>query len=239
MRAKSSGSSFLPKKALCNDHWASEIVNQGFLSSPSTRPARPSPAARPSEPARKSRRAVRCVMVVLPFRGARSLVDDGVEDADFLPVFFVFLDELLVAFVVLVLVVSCLVLEDQVQGDVKVAVVDRAVEVLAANASGEVNRAVVLGQVLVTGLDEFLLGLGGIVLEGEVDHVADLTFAGVPGPLRLLFRQGPGLLGTVSQPGEQHHPQDQATRQDQPHDLHSQKNSLANRDVTMQLVYPP
>src|SRR5262245_61223369 len=104
-RGKSRGSSFLPKKARCSDHWASEIVNQGFLSSASARPS-PRPAARPAEPARNERRSMGCRMGC---SGVWLLGEDGVENADGLPGVLVLRDELLVPRVVLVLVVGGLV----------------------------------------------------------------------------------------------------------------------------------
>src|SRR5207249_3566993 len=116
------------------------------------------------------------------------LVHDRIEDADLLPVVLVLLDELLVAGVLLVLIVGRLVLEDQVQSDVEVAVVDVAVEVLAANASGEVDGAIVIGQVLLAGLNKLLLRLVRVLLEGEVNHVSNLTYTGILGALRLLQR---------------------------------------------------
>src|SRR5262245_36187040 len=68
-----------------------------------------------------------------------SLLHDGVEDADQLPVVFVFRDVLAMARMILVAVVIGLGLEDDMQGDIEVANVDRAVQGLRQSSHGEEN----------------------------------------------------------------------------------------------------
>ena len=83
----------------------------------------------------------------------------------------------------LVLVVAGQILEDHVQGDVEVAIVDFAFEILSEGAGGEVDFAVVPAQVLLTGGDQLGRGLGRIVLELEEDHVSQIPAGlGVSGP---------------------------------------------------------
>jgi hypothetical protein len=91
-----------------------------------------SPSARNASALCKIFRAVykRCVLdrqTLCPPSDLRACLDVGVEDADFLPVGLVFFDELFVSRVVLVTVMGRLVLENDVQGHVKITVVDGAV----------------------------------------------------------------------------------------------------------------
>src|SRR4051812_34852612 len=86
----------------------------------------------------------------------RTLAGHRIEDANAGPGGAVLGDETVVQFGFLVVVVGGLVLEDDVQPDVPVAVVHVAGEVVGEGAAREEDDAGVAGQVLPAGADEAL-----------------------------------------------------------------------------------
>ncbi len=76
-----------------------------------------------------------------------SLLNDGVEDADFLPILFVLRDELLMRRGRLVFVMGGLILEDDVQGHVEISIIHLAAQLLSQDSAGEGHGPGVAGQV--------------------------------------------------------------------------------------------
>jgi hypothetical protein len=96
-----------------------------------------------------------------------------VEHANGCPVIALFLDELGVFRSRLVLVVGGFVGEDDMEGDVEVAVVDFPIELIREHAGGEPDGPGMIGQVVLASGDQGLLGYGGRILKFEEDVVRE------------------------------------------------------------------
>ena len=83
-----------------------------------------------------------------------------------------FRNEFLVSLGLGVLIVSRLVLKHQMQSYVKVSIIHVPLHFGGERSHGKPDRARVIRKVLFAGGDEFLLGLGRIVLQREIDIVA-------------------------------------------------------------------
>jgi hypothetical protein len=75
--------------------------------------------------------------------------------------------------VMVVVVVRCLVLENDVQPDISVAVVDGTDVILSQRSAREVDDTRMDGQVFPASIKQGLSGIRGIVEQGEVDVVGD------------------------------------------------------------------
>ena len=100
-------------------------------------------------------------------------IDIRIEDADRGPERLAGLDELEMTRVILISVVSCLVAEDHVKGDIKALVIDVSIELFSDHASAEMQNSFVAGEVLAAGFDQLLSVLRSVFGEGEEDHMAD------------------------------------------------------------------
>jgi hypothetical protein len=92
-----------------------------------------------------------------------------------------FLDELFVFGRGLVLVVGGLVGEDDVQGDIEVADVDFAIELVGEDAGGEPDRAGMIREVFLAGGDQLLFGGWRRIFEFEEDVVGEHGLLGLRG----------------------------------------------------------
>ena len=104
------------------------------------------------------------------------LAQVGIIDTDLGPVVPVQFDELLVALRDLVEVMGLAIGKDQVQGHVKVPLVDLPVQIGNQRSDGKVDRPVMPGEIMAAGRTKFLDPLRTVLMEGEIDDVGKLLF---------------------------------------------------------------
>ena len=98
----------------------------------------------------------------------------GVEDTDLGPAFLVHRDKLQVAIRHLVAIMRVAISKDDMQGHIKVPLVDRSIKIWNQRSNGKVDRAIMSSEIVAAGRTQLFDPVRIVVIEGEVDDVGDL-----------------------------------------------------------------
>lgn len=100
------------------------------------------------------------------------LVDDRVEDSDLLPIALMLGNELIVALGNLICIVGGTIFEDEIKGDMEIAIVDIAGSI-GQDPCGEEQSTGMIGQVLLATGNQRSARVGRRVSQSKVDHVRE------------------------------------------------------------------
>ena len=98
----------------------------------------------------------------------------GVEDTNLGPALLVQRDKLQVAIRHLVAIMRVAISKDDMQGHIKVPLVDRSIKIWNQRSNGKVDRAIMSSEIVAAGRTQLFDPVRIIVIEGEVDDVGDL-----------------------------------------------------------------